>query len=51
VAGPVRPADAELRAAVARRESAGTSRREAIAAVAQEYGLPRREVYNLIVSG
>jgi 16S rRNA (cytidine1402-2'-O)-methyltransferase len=49
--GPPRPADSELRAAVTRREAAGTSRREAIAAVAQEYGLPRREVYNLIVAG
>jgi 16S rRNA (cytidine1402-2'-O)-methyltransferase len=46
-----RPADADLRAAVATRESEGTSRKEAIAAVALQYGLPRREVYNLIVSG
>jgi 16S rRNA (cytidine1402-2'-O)-methyltransferase len=46
----VRPADADLRAAVAQHESGGTSRREAIAAVAKHYGLPRREVYNLVVS-
>jgi 16S rRNA (cytidine1402-2'-O)-methyltransferase len=50
VAPAARPADAELLAAVAARESAGRSRREAIAAVAKQYGLPRREVYNLVVS-
>ncbi len=43
-----RPADDELRAAVARREAAGESRRDAIAAVAQDYGLRRREVYALV---
>ncbi|GAB1643179.1 16S rRNA (cytidine(1402)-2'-O)-methyltransferase [Krasilnikovia sp. MM14-A1259] len=47
-APPARPPDAELRAAVARREAEGTSRRDAIAAVAQEYGLRKREVYGLI---
>jgi 16S rRNA (cytidine1402-2'-O)-methyltransferase len=48
-AGPAdRPSDDELRAAVAQREAAGTSRRDAIAAVAHEYGLPKREVYALI---
>jgi 16S rRNA (cytidine1402-2'-O)-methyltransferase len=49
---PERPApmdDAELRAAVAEREAAGASRRDAIAAVAQEYGVPRRRVYTLTV--
>jgi 16S rRNA (cytidine1402-2'-O)-methyltransferase len=37
-----------LRAAVARREAAGDSRRDAITAVAQEYGLRKREVYALV---
>ncbi len=47
--GPAqRPADDELRAAVARREAAGDSRRDAITAVAQEYGLRKREVYALV---
>jgi 16S rRNA (cytidine1402-2'-O)-methyltransferase len=48
---PVRPDDAGLRAAVATLESGGTSRRDAITLVAREHGLPRREVYNLIVAG
>jgi 16S rRNA (cytidine1402-2'-O)-methyltransferase len=43
-----RPADAELRAAVAGREAAGSSRRDAIQAVADEYGLRKREVYALV---
>jgi 16S rRNA (cytidine1402-2'-O)-methyltransferase len=43
-----RPADADLRAAVARREADGESRRDAITAVAGEYGLRKREVYALI---
>jgi len=43
-----RPADDELRAAVARRETAGDSRRDAITAVADEYGLRKREVYALV---
>jgi 16S rRNA (cytidine1402-2'-O)-methyltransferase len=42
-------ADADLRAAVAEREAAGLSRRDAIAAVAREYGVPRRRVYALTV--
>jgi 16S rRNA (cytidine1402-2'-O)-methyltransferase len=46
-----RPSDADLRAAVADRESEGTSRKEAIASVATEFGLRRRDVYNLVVSG
>ena len=37
-----------LRAAVADREAAGTSRKEAIVEVAKLAGLPRREVYNLV---
>jgi 16S rRNA (cytidine1402-2'-O)-methyltransferase len=51
VAAAVRPADADLRAAVASLEAGGTSRKDAIALVAREYGLPRREVYNLVVAG
>lgn len=43
-----RPADEELRAAVADRERAGQSRRDAIAAVATEYGLRRRDVYAVV---
>jgi 16S rRNA (cytidine1402-2'-O)-methyltransferase len=43
-----RPADEELRAAVARREAAGDTRRDAITAVADEYGLKRRDVYALV---
>jgi 16S rRNA (cytidine1402-2'-O)-methyltransferase len=47
--GPAEPpADDELRAAVARREAAGDSRRDAITAVAAEYGLKRRDVYTLV---
>ncbi|WP_305784988.1 16S rRNA (cytidine(1402)-2'-O)-methyltransferase [Symbioplanes lichenis] len=48
-AGPAeRPADEELRAAVAEREAAGVSRRDAIQAVADAYGLRKREVYELV---
>ena len=43
-----RPADEDLRAAVARREADGESRRDAITAVAGEYGIRKREVYALI---
>ncbi|WP_173078344.1 16S rRNA (cytidine(1402)-2'-O)-methyltransferase [Phytohabitans rumicis] len=45
------PPDAELRSAVAEREAAGMSRRDAITAVATEYGLRRRDVYKLAVGG
>jgi 16S rRNA (cytidine1402-2'-O)-methyltransferase len=52
---PVRPAeppaDDELRAAVAEREAAGASRRDAIQAVADEYGLKKRVVYALVHGG
>lgn len=41
------PDDVDLLAAVAERESAGLSRRDAIAAVAVAYGVPRRRVYAL----
>ncbi|MFB9237217.1 16S rRNA (cytidine(1402)-2'-O)-methyltransferase [Plantactinospora siamensis] len=48
-AGPaVRPDDAALREAVAALEAAGASRRDAIAAVAVEYGLRRRDVYGVV---
>jgi 16S rRNA (cytidine1402-2'-O)-methyltransferase len=49
---PVRPveapADEDLRAAVAEREAAGASRRDAIQAVADEFGLKKRTVYALV---
>jgi 16S rRNA (cytidine1402-2'-O)-methyltransferase len=47
----VRPDDAGLRAAVAGHEAAGTARRDAIALVAREHGLPKREVYQAVVTG
>ncbi|MEV6597430.1 16S rRNA (cytidine(1402)-2'-O)-methyltransferase [Actinoplanes sp. NPDC051346] len=48
-AGPAeRPADEDLRAAVAEREAAGASRRDAVQAVADVYGLRKREVYELV---
>ncbi len=51
-AGPAeRPADEDLRAAVAEREAAGDSRRDAIQAVAEAYGLRKREVYALVHAG
>ena len=40
-----------LRAAVAEREAAGTSRKEAIVEVARAAGVPKREVYNLVHGG
>ncbi|MEJ3742141.1 16S rRNA (cytidine(1402)-2'-O)-methyltransferase [Actinomycetes bacterium KLBMP 9797] len=46
-AGAERPPDDEIRAALARHEAAGASRRDAIAAVTAEYGLRRRDVYQL----
>jgi 16S rRNA (cytidine1402-2'-O)-methyltransferase len=45
---PDRPDDDELRAAVAERQAAGDSRRDAITAVAREHGLRKREVYALV---
>ncbi len=50
-ASAVRPDDAGLRAAVAGHEAGGTPRRDAIALVAREYGLPKREVYQAVVTG
>jgi 16S rRNA (cytidine1402-2'-O)-methyltransferase len=46
-----RPDDAALRAEVEAATGEGVSRRDAIARVAQRHGLPRREVYNLVVGG
>ncbi len=42
------PADEVLRVAVADREAAGDSRRDAITAVAVQYGLRKRDVYALV---
>ncbi|MFC0528188.1 16S rRNA (cytidine(1402)-2'-O)-methyltransferase [Phytohabitans kaempferiae] len=42
------PPAGDLRAAVASLEAAGTSRRDAITAVAEEYGMRRREVYEVV---
>jgi 16S rRNA (cytidine1402-2'-O)-methyltransferase len=46
-----RPAADQLRSAVEAIESGGTSRRDAIAQVARDHGLPRRDVYNVVVTG
>jgi 16S rRNA (cytidine1402-2'-O)-methyltransferase len=43
------PAEAAAAAEVAAREAAGTPRKEAIAAVAKETGLRKREVYDAVV--
>jgi 16S rRNA (cytidine1402-2'-O)-methyltransferase len=49
VAGPSeRPGDDELRKLVAQREAAGTTRRDAIAEVATEFNLKKRDVYALV---
>ncbi|MDQ4055347.1 MAG: 16S rRNA (cytidine(1402)-2'-O)-methyltransferase, partial [Actinomycetota bacterium] len=51
-AGPSIDNDEEsLRDAVARREIAGMSRKDAIVEVAKEAGVPKREVYNLVHGG
>lgn len=42
------PGDDELRSAVAAREAAGESRRDAIQAVAAEHGMKKRDVYNIV---
>ncbi len=42
---------AEAVAAVSARQAAGMPRKQAIAAVAAESGLPKREVYNAVVTG
>ena len=43
-----RPPDEALRAEVAEAEAAGSSRRDAIAAVAERHGVRRREVYAIV---
>ncbi len=48
LAGPVEPA--ELAAAVAEAEAVGTSRKDAIAAVATAHGLPKRTVFDAVVA-
>ncbi|SCG18509.1 16S rRNA (cytidine1402-2'-O)-methyltransferase [Micromonospora echinofusca] len=45
---PERPDDDTLRAAVAAREAAGLSRRDAITEVATQYALRRRDVYTVV---
>jgi 16S rRNA (cytidine1402-2'-O)-methyltransferase len=47
-ASATRPADEDLRAEVAAAEAAGMSRRDAIAAVAEQHGVRRREVYAIV---
>ncbi len=42
--------DAELVRLVGVREAAGLTRKEALAAVAAETGLPKREVYDAVVA-
>ncbi|MGY1600984.1 16S rRNA (cytidine(1402)-2'-O)-methyltransferase [Geodermatophilus sp. SYSU D00815] len=50
VAAPVELTPAELAAAVAAEEAAGTGRKDAIRAVAVRTGLPRRTVYDAVVT-
>jgi 16S rRNA (cytidine1402-2'-O)-methyltransferase len=45
----IRPADDDLAAAVARLETTGTPKKAAIADVARAYGLPKRELYDIVV--
>lgn len=45
-----RPSDGDLLRAVDDREAAGTSRKDAIGEVAKAYGLPKRDVYQLVVT-
>jgi 16S rRNA (cytidine1402-2'-O)-methyltransferase len=47
---PVELGPAELAAAVAEEEAAGTARKDAIRAVAVRTGLPRRTVYDAVVT-
>jgi 16S rRNA (cytidine1402-2'-O)-methyltransferase len=48
VAGPVEPTN--LAGAVAEREEAGESRKAAIAAVAAQHGVPKRDVFDAVVA-
>lgn len=45
-----RPSDADLASAVHDLEAVGTGRKEAIGAIALEYGLPKRDVYAAVVA-
>jgi 16S rRNA (cytidine1402-2'-O)-methyltransferase len=45
-----RPDDGQLAAEVAGHEAGGTPRKEAIALVALEYGLPKRDVYQAVLA-
>jgi 16S rRNA (cytidine1402-2'-O)-methyltransferase len=49
-AAPQQLTPAELAARVADREAAGERRKEAIAAVAADLGLPKREVFDAVVA-
>jgi 16S rRNA (cytidine1402-2'-O)-methyltransferase len=49
-AGPGAVEPAELARRVAAREEAGESRKEAIAAVAEQSGVPKREVFDAVVA-
>lgn len=46
----VAPTTAALAAAVAEAETAGTARKEAIADVARRHGIPKRDVYNAVLT-
>ena len=48
--GPVAAEPSDLAAAVAAREAAGQARKEAIAAVARERGIPKRAVFDAVVT-
>lgn len=48
--GPVSAEPADLAAAVAAREAAGEARKDAIAAVARERGVPKRVVFDAVVT-
>jgi 16S rRNA (cytidine1402-2'-O)-methyltransferase len=47
---PAEPVVADLAGLVAVREQAGESRKEAIAAIAQQVGLPKRAVFDAVVA-
>ncbi|TAM90936.1 MAG: 16S rRNA (cytidine(1402)-2'-O)-methyltransferase, partial [Jatrophihabitans sp.] len=49
-AGPAAPAELDLAAQVASREAAGLSRKDAIAAVQHDAGVPRRAVYEAVLA-
>jgi 16S rRNA (cytidine1402-2'-O)-methyltransferase len=48
-ASAARPDDVRLAAEVAAAESEGTTRKDAIVAVARRYGLPKRDVYDVVL--